>query len=184
MNADGDVHEEDPLPAESVRENAAEENARGRPEPADRAPDAECDVALPALGERRREDRQSRRRDDGRTEPLESARGDQRPLRPGEARQQRGDREEDDACKKDAPTPEQVGRSPAEKQEAAEHERVRADYPLQVLLREPEVDLNRRQRHIHDCDVQDDHELHDAQKRQCQPFASIRSHHGVRFPFT
>ncbi len=148
------------------------------------APDAECDVALAAFGERGREDRQRRRRDDRRTEPLQRARGDQRRFRPREARHQRSHREENDACEEDAPTPEQIGRPPPEEQKATEHERVRADYPLQVLLREPQVDLNRRQRHIHDCNVQDDHELHDAQKRQCQPFASIRSHHGVRFPFT
>ena len=61
-HADGDVDEEDPLPAESVREDAAEQNARGCAEAADRAPDAECDVPLAAFGERRREDRQGRRR--------------------------------------------------------------------------------------------------------------------------
>ena len=35
-----------------------------------------------------------------------------------------------------APAAEEVGRSPAEEQEAPEHERVGADHPLQVLLRE------------------------------------------------
>src|SRR5437016_1235243 len=72
---------------------------------------------------------------------------------------------------------------PTEEQETAEDERVRADYPLKVPFGESQVDLNRRQRHVHDCDVQDDHELDDAQERQCQPLASIRSHHVVHFPF-
>ena len=39
--------------------------------------------------------------------------------------------------------PEQVGRAPAEEEEAAEGERVGADHPLQVLLREAEVALDR-----------------------------------------
>ena len=60
-HADRDVDEEDPLPAERVREDAAEQDARRGTEAADRAPDAERDVALAALGERRREDRQRRR---------------------------------------------------------------------------------------------------------------------------
>src|SRR5205814_1082097 len=72
-------------------------------EAADRAPDAERDVALTALGERRREDRQRRRRDHRRAEPLERARRDQRRLRPGQARQQRGEREQDDAGEEEPP---------------------------------------------------------------------------------
>jgi hypothetical protein len=76
-DADGDVDEEDPFPAESVREDAAEQNACGCTKPADGAPDTERDVALPALGERRREDRQRRGRDDRGPEPLEGACGDQ-----------------------------------------------------------------------------------------------------------
>ena len=86
---------------------------------------------------------------------------------------ERGEREHDEPGEKDPPAPEQVGRAPAEEQEAPEHERVGADDPLQVLLRESEVDLDRGQRHVHDCDVQDDHELHDAEKPQRPPFASI-----------
>src|SRR5439155_1095483 len=72
-------------------------------EAADRAPDAERNVALTALGERRREDRQRRRGDHRRAEPLERARRDQRPLRPGQARQQRGEREQDDAGEEEPP---------------------------------------------------------------------------------
>src|ERR671932_413442 len=69
--ADGDVDEEDPLPAERVGEHAAEQDAGRRAEAADRAPDAERDVALAALGERRGEDRQRGGRDDRGAEALE-----------------------------------------------------------------------------------------------------------------
>ncbi len=51
-SADGDVDEEDPLPAERVREDAPEQHACGRAEAADGAPDAECDVALTAFARR------------------------------------------------------------------------------------------------------------------------------------
>ncbi len=65
----------------------------------------------------------------------------------------------------------------AEQQEAAEDERVGADHPLEVLLREAEVDLDRRQGDVHDRDVEDDHELHDAQDRERPPLAIIASAH-------
>ena len=71
-HADRDVDEEDPLPAQRVGEDAAEQDARRGAEAADRAPDAERDVALAPFGERRREDRQRRGRDDRRAEPLEA----------------------------------------------------------------------------------------------------------------
>ena len=172
-HADRDVDEEDPGPAEHGREHAAEQDARRGAEAADRAPHAERDVPLAALGEGHRQDRERRRRDHRRAEALNGARRDQRRLGPRQAGEERGEREHDEPGEKDPPAPEQVGRAAAEEQEAPEHERVGADDPLQVLLREPEVDLDRGQCHVHDCDVQDDHELHDAEKRQRPPFASI-----------
>ena len=96
------------------------------------------------------------------------------------AREQRAEREDDDADEEHAPAAEQVGRAPAEQQEAAEDERVGADHPLEVLLREAEVDLDRGQGDVHDRDVEDDHELHDAEERQRQPLALFRKQPCVR----
>ena len=56
-------------------------------------------------------------------------------------------------------------------EEAAEDERVGAEHPLQVVLREPEILLDRRERDVHDRDVEDHHELDDAQQRQRKPFS-------------
>ena len=92
-------------------------------------------------------------------------------------------REHDEADEEDPPAAEQVGGAAAEQQEAAEDERVGADHPLEVLLREAEVDLDRGQGHVHDRDVQHDHELHHAEKRECRPFSSCRGHHVSEFPF-
>ena len=91
-------------------------------------------------------------------------------------------REDGEAGDEHAAAPEQVGRAAAEQQEAAEDERVGADHPLQVLLREPEVGLDRGQRDVHDRDVEDDHELHDAEEGECPPFARCRRDH-VGTPF-
>ena len=71
-----------------------------------------------------------------------------------------------------AATTEHVGGAAAEQQEPAEDERVRADHPLQVLLRETEIHLDRRQRDIHDRDVEHHHELDDAEESESPPLAS------------
>ena len=41
------------------------------------------------------------------------------------------------------------------------------------VLGEPEVDLDRRQRDVHDRDVEDDHELDCAQERESQPLPPV-----------
>ena len=89
--------------------------------------------------------------------------------------------EDDDAGEEDAAAAEPVAEPPAEQQEAAEHQGVGADHPLQVLLREAEVVLDGRQRDVDDRDVEDGHELHDADQRQCKPFGLRGCGHGVPF---
>jgi hypothetical protein len=69
---------------------------------------------------------------------------------------------------------EQVGHAAAEQQEAAEHDRVGGDHPLQALLAEVEVGLDRRQRDIHDRDVEHHHELGRHQDCECDPAAVVR----------
>ena len=174
---DRDVEEEDPLPAQEVGEDAAEQHAGGGAEAADRTPDAERDVALLAFGEGRHEDRQRGRGDDRRAEALDGTGADQRRLVPRERREERGRREHDEADQEHAPAAEEVGRAPAEEQEAPEDERVRADHPLEVLLREAQVDLDRREGDVHDRDVEHEHELDDAQERQRQPLVVSGSNH-------
>ena len=176
-DADRDVEEEDPLPAQRVREDATEEHACGGTEATDGAPDAEGDVALLPLDEGRHQDRERGRRDDRRTQPLQGAGADQRRLVPREPGEQRGHAEEREAEDEHAPAADEVGRAPAEEQEAPEEERVGADHPLEVLLGEPEIHLDRREGDVHDRDVEDDHELDDAQERQRPPLVILRSNH-------
>jgi hypothetical protein len=73
--ADRDVEEEDPLPAEAVGEGAAQNRSGRSPRRTDGGPRAERAVALAAFGVQRGQQRQRRRRGDRRTETLRRARG-------------------------------------------------------------------------------------------------------------
>ena len=172
-HADRDVDEEDPRPAERARQRAAEQHARRAAATRGRAPDAEREVALAALPEGRGQDRERGRREQRRAEALHGAEGDQRALRPGEPVQQRADREQRQPGHEQAPPSEQVGEPAAEQQHAAEEDRVGGDHPLQALLREVQVGPDRRQRDVHDRDVEHDHELRRDDHRQREPAAAI-----------
>jgi hypothetical protein len=71
---------------------------------------------------------------------------------------------------------EEVGRAPAEQQEAAEEEGVDVDDPLQADRREVEAGLDRRQRDVHDGRVEHDHELRDADENENEPTVDGRTH--------
>ena len=172
-DTDRHVHEEDPLPGEEVGQDPAHQDARGGADAADRAPRAERDVAVAPFVERRRQDRERRRRDRRGAEALQRPGGDERRVAPGEAAEERADGEDDEPRHEDAAPAEDVGQAAAEQEEPPEHERVGADDPLQVLLREVEVGLDRRQRDVHDRDVENDHELHHAEQRECVPPSPI-----------
>jgi hypothetical protein len=160
-----------------VGEDPAHQDARCCAGAADRAPGAERDVALAAFGEGRGQDRERRRRDRGRAEPLEGTCRDERGVVPRQAAQERAHGEDHEAAHEDASPVEDVGEPPTEKEEAAEDECVGAEHPLQVLLREAEIRLDRRQRHVDDRDIEDDHELHGAEQRQRELFRSVGCDH-------
>ena len=170
-----DVDEEDPLPAQVLREDPAHEDADRGAAATDGSPDAERLVPLGSFGEEGRDNGESGRRDDGGAETLHGARGDQDTFRVRQAAEQGGRREDRHPDHEDAPAPEQVGRPSREEQEAAEGDRVGADHPLQVLPREVECLADRRQRDVHDRDVEDRHEEGDADKREGLPPAGIWS---------
>ena len=108
-----------------------------------------------------------------RAEALEGARGDQLPLLGGEPAGQRGQAEQDQAGDEHPPPPEQVGQAAAQQQEAAEGEHVGVDHPRQVVLRKLQVRADRRQRHVHDRGVEDDHELGHGQQGQGEPLRPV-----------
>ena len=74
--------------------------------------------------------------------------------------------EQGGAREEHAAAPEQVGAASAEHQKAGERERVGVHDPLQAAWREAQPVVDRRQRDVHDRDVQDDHELRQADDQQ------------------
>ncbi len=167
----GHVDEEDPRPAQVRGEHAAEQDAHRGAAPGGRAVDAEREVALAALGEGRHQQRERGRGEQRAAEALEAAEGDQRALRPGQPAEERARSEERQPGDEQPPPAEQVGEPTAKQKRSAEEDRVSGDHPLQVLLREPEVGFDRRQRDVHDRDVENDHELRGDDQCQCAPAA-------------
>jgi hypothetical protein len=102
-----------------------------------------------------------------------SARRDEPGVRRRQPVQQRREAEDRDAGEEQPAAPEQVTGAAAEQQEAAEHERIAVDHPLQVRGAEPEVGLDRRQRDVHHRRVEDDHELREADDDEDEPAAGL-----------
>src|SRR5262249_49978874 len=176
---DGDVDEEDPLPAEPVDDRTADQPSGGCADAAERAPDPERLVPLGSLLEGGGDDRERTRGHDRGPDPLEGTRPNQRLIRPGEPTEKRGEREEDEADHEHSAAPEQIGRPAAEQEQAGKGERVGADHPLQPLGRETEIVLDRGQRDRHDRRIEDDHEEGAAEQRQRPPAAGIGLGWGV-----
>ena len=161
-----DVDQEDPPPRQGVGEDAAEQRARRAPARERRAPDAEGACPLPRLRERGGQDRQGRRRQHRRAQPLHGPGGHQGLGSRRESAHQAGGREQRQPGDEDPAPAEQVRGAAAEQQEPRERERVGVHHPLEPRRAEPQVGAHRGQRHRHDRHVQDHHELTEAGDRQ------------------
>ena len=129
QDADRQVDEEDPVPVERVREDAAEQHADTA---AARHHEAEEPHRLGALGwfgEQHHDQREGDRRYDGAAETLHRARSDQEPLRAREPAGERCEREKGDPAEEQPAVAEEIAEPPAEQQEAAEREEVGVDHP-------------------------------------------------------
>jgi hypothetical protein len=171
-DTDRDVHEEDPVPAEQVGQDAAEQHADG---PSAREHEADHPHRLGALGVIGEEDHDQRQRDrghDGAAEPLDRARDDQERLGGRQAAQQRRDRELSDPEQEDALLPEEVSEAARQQQEASEREQVGVDDPGKRGFGEAQVGADRRQRDVHDRRVEHDHQIGQTEHVQRQPALS------------
>ena len=148
-----------PSSVSSAAEDEAEREAAG----ARRGVDAEGAVALGALGERRRDDRQARRRGEGRGGALQEARDDEQRAVVDEPAEGRGDGEDAQRDEQRPAAAEQVGGAPAEQQQAAVAEHVAGDDPLQLRGREVQVGVDRGQRDADHRDVEPVEEEHAAE---------------------
>jgi hypothetical protein len=121
-----------------------------------------------ALAKRGGQDRERRGRHHRRSDTLEHPCGDQSVLVLRKTGAQGARAEHDHASDEYAPAPQQVGQPPAQEEETTVGQEIAACDPLQVLLREMQGALDRRE-----CDVGDrriDHiqELDAAQEQQRQ----------------
>ena len=168
-DADRDVDEEDPVPAERVREDPAEEHADRAAAGGDEAEDAHRLRALGGLGEERHDQRERDRGDDRASDALHRPRADERRLRAREAARERRGGEERDPGEEQPPVAEQVAEPAAEQQEAAERQQVGVHDPGERRLREAEVLADRRQRDADDRHVEHDHQVAEADDQKCEP---------------
>ncbi len=127
-----------------LREHAARHGADREAERADRGPDPDRLPAL-LLGERGRDDREGRGREQRGADSLQGPGGDEQGLASREAREQRR-RGEDGEPEQEHPLPaEQVAEPAAGEQERREGEDVPVHDPLERALAEAEVAADRRE---------------------------------------
>ena len=163
---DGDVQEEDVLPAGVTGEHASGQQADGGGPGADAAPDAEGFVALGALGEHVHDDGQRGGQHERRPEALDAPHDDQEGVTGGQGAGERGPGEHCRARHQKAPTAQEVSGPPAEQQEAAEGERVSGDHPLQVSFGEVELAADGGEGDVDDRQVDDRHD--EGHGQQCE----------------
>ena len=110
-------------------------------------------------------------------ETLRRARGHEHRGACGGPPEQGREREQEQARDEGAPLAEQVGRAPAEHEQARERDRVRVHDPRQIDRGEAEARADRGQRHVDDRDVENHHELRRAAHRQQQGVARTLHRH-------
>ena len=154
---DGDVQEEDVLPAGVASEHASGQQADGGGPRADAAPDAQSLVALGALGEHVHDDGQRGGQHERRPDALDTPHDDQEGVIGGEGAGERGPGEHRRARYEQTPAAQEVSGPPAEQQQPPEGERVSGDHPLQVSFGEMERPADGGQGDVDDRQVDDRH---------------------------
>ena len=173
-HADGDVHEEDPVPVDEVGQHAAGEQADRAARGGDEAVDADRLRLVTRLGEHGHDHPEHDGGGQRAARALDEARADQHLLALRRRAQQRRRREDREADQEHPPPADEVAEPSGEQQQAAERDQVRVDHPREVALREVQVLLDGRKRHVHDRRVEHDHQHADAQHVERQPAGSIR----------
>ena len=159
---DRDGEQEGPAPAE-LGQQAAEHQAEREAAGSRRRVDAEGAVALGALSERGRDDREARRGGEGRRGALEEARDDEQRAVVDQPAESRGDGEDAQRDEQGPPPAEEVGGPAAQQQQAAVPEHVAGHDPLQLRGREVQVGVDGGQRDADHRDVEPVEEEHAAE---------------------
>ncbi len=168
-DSDRDVDEEDPVPAEQIGQRPTEQHTCCAASGEDKTDDPHRLRTLRGLGEEDHDQRERNRGDDGAAEPLNRTGDDEEGLRVGKPAGKRRDRELGDPDQEESPLAVEVPEAAGQQQKAAERQQIRVHDPRERGLGEAEVGPNRRQRHVHDRRVEDDHQISQAEQVQGQP---------------
>ena len=167
-DTDRHVHEEDPPPAQSVGEKAADQwsgghrRADGRPPRGDRASAIGALVGLPDQRQAGGEHRTTAQTLE-RTRPDQDARRRCQPAR----KRRRGEHHHADDEHPLSSVP--VRQRTAGQNHAGQRQRIRIDHPLEIGKARVQIPLDRRQRHLHHGHVDEQHERRCAQRNQRPP---------------
>jgi hypothetical protein len=155
---DRDVEEEDRLPSDAVDEGAADEGP-DRDCASDRRPvDAHRHPPFPAGGELLGDQSQGDGEHHRAAHALERSRQVQEGRIGCQPAEQRCDREDPQAPGEHPPAAQPVGQRAGGQHQRRQGQRVGVDHPLELGEAGPEVLLDRRQRRVHDGDVEEQHE--------------------------
>ena len=151
--ADGQVDEEDPVPAEVVRQPAAQQRADDRGDPEDGAEEAL--IAASLTGREEVADDGQRDREDGAcADALDAPEEDEALHRPREGRQERAQQEDADAEEQHQPAPVDVRELAVEDARDGRRQQVAGDGPGVELVGATQLAHDARQGHAHDGLVQ------------------------------
>ena len=170
--ADGQVDEQHPAPAELLGDHPPEQRPGGTARAVHRAPQPDRAMTSGTGLERGGDDRQRRGGHQRTGEALERPGADEHAARRRDASHQRGHGEERQSGDEGPPLAPQVAGTAGQHEEAREDDRVGIDDPLQVRGRELQARLDRRKRDVDDRQVEDDHELRDAAHGQEQSLSA------------
>ena len=171
--ADRKVDEEDPVPIEHVRENAAEQYADASAAGRDESDHAHRLRPLGGLGEQGHDQGESDHRHDSPTEALDGSSSDQERLRVRKTAAEGGDGEEPDSGQEEPPMAKEISQASAEQEKAAEGQDVRVHDPGERRLGEPKVGPDRWQCDVHDRRVEDDHQIAQTEDDQREPAGAV-----------
>ncbi len=157
--ADRDVDEEHAAPSDRVDQHAAGNEPDDETDRRRDAVEAEHTVAGGTLPEAGRQNGQARRGDQCRRDALHRPGCDQQRHVTGETACCRCDGETDEPDGQSSAPPEEVGSPPAEHQEPTERQGVGGHNPLRGVRRYAQLRAQRRQRDVHDGEVQYHHKL-------------------------
>ncbi len=177
-HADGQVDEEDPVPAERLSEHSPGEQAERSAGDGDEHVCAHRSGALARLRELGGDDREDHRRLHRGADALDEAGADQFSLTGRKPAERRGGREHDHAGEEHTLAAEQIAESTGEEQEAGEGDEEGVDDPGEVSLAEVQVALDGGEGHVHDRRVEHDHQLGEANDRERQPAAPVAAGDG------